>query len=108
MKRPVYDRGLQEKCLEIRATGIGMNGVPVVFNRKPKKSGPPKAKPPKATTVPQPDHADLLEALKELGLATTAQALSEAVTVLYPSGLAGIDQGDVVRKVFLHLQAKKK
>ena len=26
MKRPVYDRSLQEKCLEIRATGIGLNG----------------------------------------------------------------------------------
>ena len=107
MKRPVYDRGLQEKCLEIRATGIGMNGVPVVFNRKSKKGGQPRAKP-KPTVVPQPDHADLLDALKELGLATTAHAVKEAVTALYPNGLAGIDQGDVVRKVFLHLQTKKK
>jgi hypothetical protein len=107
MKRPVYDRGLQEKCLEIRATGIGLNGVPVVFNRKPKKGGQPRAKL-KPTVVPQPDHADLLDALKELGLATTAQAINEAVATLYPNGLAGIDQGDVVRKVFLHLQTKKK
>src|SRR3974377_1539779 len=36
-KRPMYDRKLQEKCLEIRETGIGMNGQPVLFNRKPKK-----------------------------------------------------------------------
>jgi len=107
MKRPVYDRSLQEKCLEIRATGIGMNGAPVVFNRKPKKVGQVKTKL-KPTVVPQPDHADLLDALKELGLATTAQAVNEAVTALYPKGLAGIDQGDVVRKVFLHLQTKKK
>jgi hypothetical protein len=78
-----------------------------VFNRKPKKSGTMRAKP-KPTVVPLPDHADLLDALKELGLATTAQAVSEAVAALYPNGLAGIDQGDVVRKVFLHLQTKKK
>jgi len=107
MKRPVYDRGLQEKCLEIRATGIGMNGVPVVFNRKSKKSGASRVRA-KPTPVQQPDHADLLDALKELGLATTAQAINEAVAALYPNGLAGIDQGDVVRKVFLHLQTKKK
>lgn len=103
MKRPVYDRSLQEKCLEIRATGIVTNSVPVVFNRRPKKMGQVKTKP-KPTVVPQLDHADLLDALKELGLATTAQVVNEAVTALYPNGLAGIDQGDVVRKVFLHLQ----
>jgi hypothetical protein len=43
-----------------------------------------------------------------LGLTTTAQVVNEAVAALYPNGLTGIDQGDVVRKVFLHLQAKKK
>src|SRR5438094_1621768 len=62
MKRPVYDRGLQEKCLEIRATGIGLNGVPVVFNRKPKRTMKPKVQ--KATEEKKPDHADLLDALK--------------------------------------------
>jgi len=104
-KRPMYDRRLQEKCLEIRETGIGANGLPVLFNRKPKKGLPPQRKP---AVVPQPDHADLLEALKGLGLTTTAQAVNEAVGALYSNGLAGIDQGDLVRKVFLHLQGRKK
>jgi hypothetical protein len=105
-KRPMYDRGLQEKCLEIRATGIGANAVPVLFNRKPRNGVLPKK--PKSAKVPQPDHADLLDALKELGLATTTQAVNEAVTAVFPSGLAGIDQGEVIRKVFLHLQNKKR
>ena len=56
----------------------------------------------------KPDHADLLDTLKGLGLTTTAQVVNEAVAALYPNGVTGIDQGDVVRKVFLHLQAKKK
>src|ERR1700722_15140195 len=38
--RPMYDRDMQEKCLEIRGTGIGANGLPVLFNRKPKKGLP--------------------------------------------------------------------
>jgi len=37
-KRPMFDRGLQEKCLEIRQTVIGMNGQPVLFNCKPKRA----------------------------------------------------------------------
>jgi hypothetical protein len=106
-KRPMYDRGLQEKCLEIRQTGIGMNGQPVLFNRKPNRAGHPKTqrKPAQEKT---PDHADVLVALKGLGLTTTAQAVTEALAILFPSGHAGVDQGDVVRKVFLHLQGKKK
>jgi hypothetical protein len=106
-KRPMYDRGLQEKCLEIRQTGIGANGQPVLFNRKPSKAGQPKPlrKPAQGKT---PDHADLLVALKGLGLSSTAQAVQEALAALYPNGHAGTDQADLVRKVFLHLQGKKK
>ncbi len=104
-KRPMYDREMQDKCLEIRETGIGMNGQPVLFNRKPKKGSPSQRK---KAEVRKPDHADLLDALKGLGLTSTAQVVNEAVAFLYPQGLVGIDQGDLVRKVFLHLQAKKK
>ena len=107
-KRPMYDREMQEKCLEIRETGIGMNGQPVLFNRKPRKGLllPPrkKAEEKKADA----EHADLLGALKGLGLTTTAQAVNEAIAALYPNGSVGIDSGDLVRKVFLHLQGKKK
>jgi hypothetical protein len=106
-KRPMYDRDLQDKCLEIRQTGIGMNGQPVLFNRKPNRIGHSKIlrKPVQAKS---PDHADLLVALKGLGLTSTAQAVGEALAKVFPNGNAGIDQGDVVRKVFLHLQGGKK
>jgi Prophage CP4-57 regulatory protein (AlpA) len=106
-KRPMYDRGLQEKCLEIKETGIGANGAPVLFNRKPKKAGQPKAQR-KAAQDKTPDHADLLAALKGLGLTTTAQAVADALTALFPTGQAELDQGDVIRRLFLHLQGKKK
>jgi len=107
-KRPMYDRTLQETCLEIRQTGIGANGLPVLFNRKPTKRA--QSKPlRKPAEEPQPDHADLLDALKGLGLTTTPQVVSEALAALYPYGAcAGIDQGELVRKVFLHLQGRKK
>ena len=34
IKRPIYDRTLIEKCLQIKQSGIGLGGTPVVFNRK--------------------------------------------------------------------------
>lgn len=32
IKRPFYPLDLQQKCMEIRKTGIGLNGKPVIFN----------------------------------------------------------------------------
>ena len=99
-KRPVYDLELQQKCLDIRRTGIGLNG-PVLFNRKSKTTT--KKSRPKLTS----DHADLLDALKSLGLQATAETVDAALGELFPSGWSEVDEGQRVRQVFLHLQKKK-
>lgn len=99
-KRPVFDLELQQKCLDIRRTGIGLNG-PVLFNRKAKTTS--KKARPKLTS----DHADLLDALKSLGLQTTAEVVDGALHELFPSGWTDVDEGQRVRQVFLHLQRKK-
>jgi predicted DNA-binding transcriptional regulator AlpA len=108
VKRPVYDRELIAKCLEIRATGIGLSG-PVLFNRRSKKAGQPKAKPlpPVKTEGVDPAIEPIVDAVKALGVTTTPQAVCDAVAVLYPSGIAGQNQGEVIRKTFLHLQGKR-
>jgi Prophage CP4-57 regulatory protein (AlpA) len=105
-KRPMYDPHLKERCLEIRQTGIDCNGQPVLFNRKPRTaSGSPK--PAKPTQERGRDHADLLDALKGLGLSSTSQAVESAVAVLFPDGDSAMDQSDLVRRLFLHLQGRK-
>ncbi len=106
--RPMFDRQLQDKCMEIRRTGIGANGIPVLFNRKPKKTDPakPKAERP-VRREPDPVIESLLDALKGLGLTPTQQVVSDAVAELFPSGVMGLDQGDVIRKSFLFLQGKR-
>lgn len=106
-KRPMYDRAMQEKCLEILQTGIGANGEPVLFNRKPRKGGTNRPRQ-KITQAERADHAAIADDLKALGLAVSVQAVGEAVAALYPGGLHGHEQDDVVRKVFLHLQGRKK
>ena len=106
-KRPMYDRSLQEKCLEIRRTGIGANGVPVLFNRRPRRSSPAKGRRTPASPKRE-DHADLVESLKGLGLHTTSEVVGSALATLFPQGHEGVAPADLVRKVFLHLQTKRK
>lgn len=106
-KRPIYDRSLQEKCLEIRSSGIGLNGTLILFNRKQKQTGQTKSKRPTKQDQQRDSLIELVvEAIRSLGLNTTPQAVCDAVAVLYPTGIAGQDQGDVIRKVFLSLQGK--
>src|SRR5262249_37653088 len=105
-RRPVYVEELQQTCLEVRRRNCGVNGQPVLFyargHRLPaqtRTSRPAKAKPPKAG-----GHADLLDGLVALGLSTTAAEVESALMALYPSGVSGADQGEVLRQVFLHLK----
>ena len=46
--------------------------------------------------------------MKSLGLTATNEAVTQALTEMYPNGVDGIDQGDLIRRVFLNLKAKKK
>lgn len=102
--RSYYNHELAQKCLEIRNTGIGQDGRIVLFNR-PAKSKPERKR---LTTKPAAaDHADLIEALRSLGMATTGEAVTGAVHALYPGGVGTADQGEVIRRVFLHLQGRK-
>ena len=103
-KRPVYDLEGQRKCLDIRRTGIGANGQPVLFNRKRKTMARRDRRSRQQATG---EHGELIEAVKSLGLTTTAGAVEEALGRLFPNGCDDIDQGEVIRRVFLHLQAGK-
>lgn len=103
-KRPVFDHDLQQKCLDIRRTGVGANGQPVVFNRRRKNNGSKQKPKPKTGAN---DHSSLNEALKSLGLQASAETVEEALRELYPDGRDQIDEAEQVRQVFLHLQRKK-
>lgn len=92
-KRPIYDQQLQQKCLDIRRTCIGLNGDPILFNRKSKKDRPAKV-------APKPEHADLLDALSELGLKTTSEAITASLAKLFPKGVEKLDPGIVLKKLF--------
>jgi hypothetical protein len=107
-RRPLYTEDLQRTCLEVRRRNRGVNGRPVLFyaRRVPPTALTPtlrRSKPITARTAD--DHADLLDGLTALGLASaTAADVRAAVRVLYPAGVGGVDPGEVLRAVFLFLK----
>jgi hypothetical protein len=97
---PFYDEPTQQQCLEVRRRNCGVNGRIVLFYAR---RSPAPTRPKKPTPAPTP-HADLLDGLKALGLVATAADVGVAVKELFPQGTAGIDGGEVIRAVFLHLR----
>jgi hypothetical protein len=108
-KRPYYSEELQEACLAARRRNCGIDGRPALFYARRMPITPTTIRRPKVTAGRQPthDHADLVEGLRSLGLFTaTAAQVGAAMKQLYPSGVNGTGQGEVLRSVFLHLRAQ--
>jgi hypothetical protein len=67
---------------------------------KPKKKA-------KEVQTSRSECAGLIEGLRSLGLASiTAADASKALTELFPCGTVEMDDGEVLRAVFLHLKRK--
>lgn len=113
--RPVYTEEQQAICLEVRRKNRGINGKPVLFyaRRILGAPSPPPAKkaptPNKSSPPQKKDIADLLDGLNALGLTTaTAAQVVEVTKELFPKGTDDLDQGEVLRAVFLHLKRQNR
>ncbi len=108
-KRPYYTEEMQIQVLGVRKRNMGINGQVVMFYaRRPcTMTLALKTKKPKSKTKELDRYADILAGVRGLGneSATSAQ-VAEAVGTLFPNGIAGVDQGEVIRRVFLYLQGK--
>jgi hypothetical protein len=104
--RPVYTEQLQLVCLEVRRRNCGIDGRPVLFyaRRLGTASGRPKPPKPKLEAK-RGDVLALVEGLDALGLTTaTGTRVEQVLHELFPRGTGGLDQGEVLRAVFLHLR----
>lgn len=106
--RPIYTEELQEVCLEVRRRNSGIDGKPILFYARRLGSAPSRPKPPKPKLeTKRGDVTALVEGLNALGLTSATAAQVQRVTQeLFPKGTEGIDQGEVLRAVFLHLKRK--
>jgi hypothetical protein len=104
-RRPFFNEEQQRVCLEVRRRNCGIDGTPILFyaRRLPNSTTAPKSR--RKTTPLAAPHAELLDALKELGLTSVTPAqVGAAVGELYPKGIAGADEGEVIRAIFLRLK----
>jgi predicted DNA-binding transcriptional regulator AlpA len=96
--RPVFDQEQVQKCVEVVRSRVGINGEPILFNRKPAQE--PSKKHPASV---KGKHDDLIAALASLGLAATKEQVAAAVHSL-PNNGGDMDEPALIKAVFLILK----
>ncbi len=105
-RRPIYVQELQKVCLEVRRRNCGVNGKPVLFYAK----GTPVSRPGKPTgkATKTDQYPEIRAAVQALGLTSvSADDVAQAVKHLYPNGVEGVNQPEVIRAVFLRLRCQE-
>jgi len=85
-KRPFYPLELQQKCMEIRKTGIGLNGKPVIFNT-PRKNNKANVCSNGLDSELNGFCGELVGVLKEFKLKLTPGKIKTALRQIRPDGL---------------------
>ncbi len=105
--RPFYTEEQVELCLDLRKRNVGMNGKVVLFYSARTTTSLPKPKTgrSKSKSKKSSPHAALIEVLRGLGLPTVSDAqVEDAIAAVFPAGTDGVDQSELIRAVFLHIQ----
>ncbi len=102
-QRPYFDEELQQKCLEFRETGIGINGQIMMFYTPRTQKNHPSKRPAKKI---DPAVKEYVETLESMGLETTAKDVQTALKEIYPEGTNGEDTGLIIRELFRYLKKK--
>ena len=100
-KRPYYNLDLQQKCLECRQSGIGIDGSFMLFYSPRKKETKPRAK------KVDPQIKELTETLGSMGLEVSDKEVAWVLKEKYPLGYEDEDQGVVIRELYRHLKQMK-
>lgn len=100
-KRPFYPLDLQQECLNIRKTGIGHNGQPILFyGSRQDKSG-------KSGSRQDRKHEELAGILRQMGLIVAPNKVKTAIEILYPDKLAQHPvEGKVIRDLFRYFEQR--
>jgi hypothetical protein len=107
-RRALYSPDLQQICLEVRATNVGLNGTYILFYGPRTVTEAPPASPRgqhrsnnRINRPADPALAALREGLASLGLSAIADSdLQSALRSAYPAGVEGVDAGTVLATVF--------
>lgn len=101
-KRPFHTHDLRNQCLQIRKTGIGHNGRPVIFNNKVKSKAKILQK-----EKPRQDYSRFLELLAQVGRKTSAKQVQMALETLYPDNtIQQFSDEKILRDLDQHFKKK--
>ena len=99
-KRPYYDIELQQKCLECRSSGIGVDGSFMLFYSPRKKESLADMRKKKI----DPALKEIVETLQTMGLEVTGKQVQQGLIEIYPDGIDNLEQGLVIRELFRHFK----
>lgn len=107
--RAYYSDDQLALCMDLRKRNVGMNGKIVLFYSVRSTASLPKPAKTKAVKKSATSkHTAILDSLKALGLASVADSdIASAIVSVFPGGVAGVDHGELVRAIFLHVQRKE-
>jgi hypothetical protein len=107
-RRPIFTAELQMICLEVRRRNCGINGQVVLFYARGNRTLAKLTSKTKRKPTTEGQHDDLLDGLRALGLtAVTSEHVAAAVKEAFPQGIKGVDLGQVLRTVFLHIKRQE-
>lgn len=95
--RPYFDVQLQQQCVEVKSSGIGVNNCPIIFY-SPRQNNVTTTLKKKAS---QNTYPKIRETLKQMGIVVSAKEVSDALSQVCPGGISeSTDKGEVVRDLF--------
>lgn len=104
-RRPFFTLEQQQEIVEVRATGVGINGEYILFYER--RTGEPSTVSPvvRKAADNKPLVSLLLDSLMTLGLSKLRSAEVEgALSLLYPAGTAGKEVTELLQPVYRHLR----
>ena len=107
--RSYYSEEQLELCLYLRRRNVGMNGKIVLFYSQRTTTSVPKPKTGRSKTNSKSSsrYSEIVDAIRGLGLTSVNDTqVDEAIAAVFPGGTDGIDQSELIRAVFLHIQRK--
>ena len=104
-KRPFYTEEKQAICLSVRQRNCGVDGKPILFYARRNDVGVPRKTKKPATKPNVNKYGHIVEGLKALGLSVVASQVDVAIKKLFPDGTQQVEDAEIVRSVFLHLQS---
>ena len=103
-QRPFFTEEKQRQILEARRRNCGVNGKAILFYSRRRDFGSVKVQRPAKPQTKSNQFTELLDGLNALGVNATVAQVEPMLKDLFPQGTDGMDQGELIRAVFLSIR----